>query len=297
MRSRFSAIVAALALVVGTTAKAEVYQMYTFPTPSAASSASTLGLNLNIANVLTVPSGNAAGTISGGFITGGLTGNATVDMNLDATDSGTLYITGSSLSLSPLNVTQSGTILGIFPYNIALTSGAIGVSVTAGPIAVTNGNFSITAATPGALSLNSGNLNYTLNIPALGVNNQIGVIDLTTSPIAVAFSSLGAVVIPGTADDSASIGVDQIDSNGHTLGGPGITGTSTIDDDGSEVTINFSGISVASTIVSGTLNLPVTVTLNGGIRVGVPEVGSVVMAGIVSTLGLGGLVLRRRRSA
>ncbi len=295
MRSRFAALVAALVLAVGTTAKAELYTMYTSPTPKAASVASNLGLNLNISNLLTVPSGNAAGTISGGFLVGSLTGSTVVDMNLNASDSGTLYIQSSSFTLSGLNVTQSGTLFGIFPYSIQLSSGPIGVGLSAGPITVTNGNFSITSATVGSLALNSGALNYNISIAALGVNTA-GAIDLNTSPITVDFASLGAVVIPGTADDSASIGVDQIDSNPHTLGAAGLTGISTIDDDGSELTVNFSGISIASSLaINSSTNLPVTITLTGGVRVGVPEAGSMTLVGLAGVAGLA--LIRRRRSA
>jgi MYXO-CTERM domain-containing protein len=295
MRSRFAALVAALVLAVGTTAKAEVYTMYTAPTPDAASVASNLGLNLNISNLIVVPSGNAAGTVSGGFIVGGLTGSTIVDMNLDASDSGTLYITSSSLSLSSLSVTQSGTLFGIFPYSISLTSTPIGVNLSAGPITVTNGNFSITSATPGSLALNSGSLNYNISIAALGIN-EVGSIDLGASPISVDFSSLGAVTIPGTADDSAAIGVDTVNFDGHTLGGPGLTGTSVIDDDGSELTVDFSGITVASSLaINSSTNLPITITLTGGVRVGVPEAGSMTLVGLAGVAGLA--LIRRRRSA
>lgn len=272
MRSRFGALVAALALLVGSTANAAIYSLDTYPTYPI--TPSSLGLNLNISNLIVVPSGNATGTISGGFLVGDLTGSATADVSLDGTNSGLLDITGSSFTLSALSVTQSGTLFGIFPYSIALTSTAIGVELTGGPITVTNGTFSIDSLTPGSLALNSGSLNYNIVIAALGVNEN-GSIDLSSSPIAVSFSSLGAVTIPGTA----VVNVDE----------------------SADVSIDFSGITVASDLaLNESTNLPITITLTGGVNLHgiqtIPEAGSMILAGL-ATVGMASFVFRRRRSA
>jgi hypothetical protein len=269
MRSRFAAIVAALALAVSS-AHAELYSMYTNPNPAGPATASTLGVTLSAlggAVVIAIPPV-------------AVTGTGVIDMNLDASDSGQLYVTTSSLKLANASG-NINTILGNVFYDLQ----NVGVSIVFGPTTVTNGSFNLDANTVGTLSLNSGIV--VLNTPLGNFN-----LNLNTDPVVLNFSSLGTVVIPGRADDSASVGSDKIDSNPHTLGGPGLTGLSTIDDDGSEIFVNWAGAGI-TTSVSG---LPATISLTGnGLYVGVPEASTFLMMGMASSVA-GLLVVRRRRN-
>jgi MYXO-CTERM domain-containing protein len=302
MRSRFAAIVAALAFTASA-AHAELYSMYTdnlaVKPGTGTSVASSLGIALNVANILTVPGPNnqpptpPAG--ANGFISAGLTGSGVIDMNLDASNSGTLFINSSAFTLGNVSFSQSGNLFFFAPYSISVSLVGVGVSITAGPVAVVNGNFSITSATPGALVLNSGLLNYNVNIPSLGAN-AVGSLDLSTSPLTVDFASLGAVVLSGTADDDNGGNDDGVpDGSAHNLGGPGVTGNNPLDTDGAEVNISFTGVSIASTLaLNPTTNLPLTIALNGGVRVSVPEAGSMTLVGLAGVAGLA--LIRRRRS-
>jgi hypothetical protein len=271
MRSRFAAIAAALVLSVSTAAQAEIYTLYTSPTPSASSVPSSLGVTISL----------LGGLVNIAIPPTAITGSTVVDMNLDSSDSGTLYVNSAALSLAN-TAGNLNTILG--PVSYSLTG--VGFSLSAGPVTVTNGNYSITSATAGSLVLNSG----TIALVALGQNINV---DLNTSPLVLSFADLGSVVITGTADDSNLIGGDLVDANAHTLGGAGLTGLSSIDTDGSEIRINLAGASIVTTI-SG---LAATISLTGaGVSVGVPEAGTFVMMGIAAA-GFGLVAARRRRSA
>lgn len=68
------------------------------------------------------------------------------------------------------------------------------------------------------------------------------------------------------------------------------------DDDGSELFVHFNNIVVVSAFKMEDAPLPISITLTGRVRIGVPEVGSVIQAGL-ATAGMAGLVIRRRRSA
>jgi hypothetical protein len=270
MRSRFAAIVAALVLSVSTAAQAEIYTLYTSPTPSASTSPSTLGVTISL----------LGGLVSIAIPPVAITGTAVIDMNLDSTDSGPLYVNSTALSLANA-AGNLNTILG--PVSYSLTG--VGFSITAGPLTVTDGSFSITSATPGSLTLNTG----LITLVALGQNLNV---DLSEEPLVLEFSSLGAIVISGRADDSNLVGSDLVDANAHTLGAPGLTGLSEIDTDGSEIFINLAGASI-TTDISG---LEGTITLTGaGVSVGVPEAGTVLMMGMASSV-VGLMVVRRRRN-
>ncbi|MBY0589659.1 hypothetical protein K2X85_21005 [bacterium] len=269
MRSRFAAIVAALALTVSSV-HAELYSMYTNPNPAGPATPSTLGVTLvTLGGAVVIAIPPAA-----------VTGTAVIDMNLDASDSGQLYVTTSTLKLA--NVSGNiPTILGNVFYDLQ----NVGVSIVFGPTTVTNGAFSLTSATPGTLSLNSGIV--VLNTPLGNFN-----LNLNTDPVDLAFADLGNVIIGGRADDSSLVGSDKIDSNPHTQGAAGLTGLSVIDDDGSEILVSWSGVGIATTI-SG---LPSTISLTGsGLYVGVPEASTVLMMGMASSV-VGLMVVRRRRN-
>jgi hypothetical protein len=281
MRSRFAAIAAALVLSVSTAAQAEIYTMYTKGTPTAPGSmitpsASNLGLNINLAGI-------ANAVIP---LTNVIPGSTTImDTNLDASNSGTLYITGGNLQLANAVYNVSLGFLG----SVVATLNNVQFNVTgAGPIAVTNGNYTITSATPGSLNIYGGNISLVGTVLGQAINAAI---DFTTSPVAQAFSGL-TQNIPGTVDDDA--GNTDTDTDPHTLGGAGLTGISNIDTDGAELFINYNGLSISTTIVSGTLSLPTTITVTGSTRVSVPEAGSIIMVG-AAVVGLG-VVARRRRS-
>jgi hypothetical protein len=282
MRSRFAALAAALVLTVSTAAQAEIYTMYTKGTPTAPGSmitpsASNLGLNINLAGI-------ANAVIP---LTNVIPGSTTImDTNLDASNSGTLYITGGNLQLANAVYNVSLGFLG----SVVATLNNVQFNVTnAGPIAVTNGNYTITAATPGSLNIYGGQISLVGTVLGQAINTAI---DFTTSPVTQAFSGLTSN-IPGSVDDDA--GNTDTDTDGHTQNSPGLTGVNNIDTDGAELFINYNGLSIQTTIISGTLTLPTTITVTGSTRVSVPEASSFLMVG-VAVAGLG-VVARRRRSA
>jgi MYXO-CTERM domain-containing protein len=259
--------------------------------------ASSLGVQLTVQGLLGVPGPSAQPAAPNGFISGAVAGTGTVDMNLDNTNSGTLFITGSSFTLANVAFSQSGTILGFFPYSIQLNLNNVQFAITAGPVAVTNGTFVINSSTVGSLSLNNGTLSGLLNVPTFGVNNQAFSIDLSTSPVNLDFASLGTSVIQGFADDDNG-GTDNgvPDGSGHTANVAGLTGVNTLDTDGAEVRISLNGITINTSLaVNSTTTLPAVIGLSGTVAISVPEAGSMTLVGLAGVAGLA--LVRRRRSA
>jgi hypothetical protein len=274
---------------VASSANAEIFTMYTkgtnLPTGQGMITPvqGTLGLNVNLAGLVSavIPATN--------ILPGGTT---IVDMNLDASNSGTMYINGGSLTLANFNYVIPLGFLG----SVTATGTGVGFNVVGGPITVTNGNYSITSANTGALNINAGTIALVGTVLGQAVNASL---NFNTGPVSQPFSSLGSIVIPGSVDDDA--GNTDTDTNPHdgynVLGGlpnAGLTGFSSIDTDGAELFVNYNGLAIATTITSGTLVLPSTITVTGSVRVSVPEVGSVAMIGLA--LAGAGLVARRRRS-
>jgi hypothetical protein len=278
MVSRFMAVVAALALVVSS-ANAEIYTMFTAGTPTKPNSMVTpstsgLGLNVNLAGLVNAVIPLTA-LVPGSFVE--------VDMNLDASDSGTLHFVGGQLTLVNFNYVIPLGFLG----SVTATGTGVGFNVVGGPITVTNGNYSITAANTGALNINAGTIGLVGTVLGQNVNAAL---NFNTSPVSQPFSALGLIVIPGTVDDGA-IGSDA-DNDAHNDNKPGLTGVSTIDTDGAEIFINYGGLAIATTITSGTLVLPSTITITGSATASVPEVGSMALIGFAL---VGGLLVARRR--
>lgn len=284
MRFGLKTVLASLA-VIGSAGigRAEVYTMYTAGTPSytgtVTSQPSTLGLNINLAGLV-----NAAITPVN-YLPGGTT---VVDMNLDATDSGTLHLVSTSITLQDFVQNVPLGILG----SVVATGTGIGVSVSGGPITVTNGAFNITSATPGTLSINSGSISLVGTVLGQAVDASI---DFNAEPVVLSFAELGAISIPGTADADAGGSDNDTDPHNHSSD-PGLTGLSLIDTDGAEVHLNYGAVSIATTITSGTLTLPTTIALVGGVSVSVPEVGTMSMVGMAA-LGMAAVAIRRRKSA
>lgn len=274
--------------------RAEVYTMYTAGTPAlygtVTSNPSTLGLNINLAGLVT------AMITPVNYLPNG---TAIVDMNLDATNSGTMYINSTNITLANFMQNVSLGFLG----SVVATGNGIGVGVTAGPVTVTNGAFTITSATPGTLAINSGSIALVGTVLGNAVNATI---NFNTDPVSLDFSGLGGITIPGTADaDGSGFDMDApppgtLAHLGYNIAGgvpnAGLTGFSNIDTDGAEVNLNYNSVSIATTIISGTLTLPTTISLVGGISVSVPEVGTLALGGIAA-IGMGVVAVRRRRAA
>jgi MYXO-CTERM domain-containing protein len=301
MLSRFNAIMAALVLAMGVgSAHAEIYEVFTkdlaVKPGTGTSLTSTFGINLNVSGILAVPGpANQPPAITNGFITSTLSGSGEIDMNLDATNSGTLNVNGLKLTLADANFVQSGLVFGFSPYTVDLKLKNIQIEINASNINVVNGSFSITSATVGSLALNAGSLDYILSIAALGVN-ETGTLSLEgDDAIVIPFADLGSAVIPGTADDDAG-GNDSgtPDGTGHTDNIPGLTGVSTIDSDGTEVNINFQGLTISSALDLDGTALPITIGVTGGISVSVPEAGSMTLVGLAGVAGLAAVRMRRR---
>ncbi|MBX9653309.1 hypothetical protein K2Y11_06775 [bacterium] len=292
MRLSLKAVLSALALsVFAGSANAEIYTEYVkgtnlpLGTGTLTSSTSSLGLSINlagIANAVITP----VTTVPGSYLI--------IDKNLDASGTGTLYFNGGQLTLNNFVQNVSLGFLG----SVVATGNNVGFTFSGGPISVTNNNYSITNAVPGSLTINTGSISLVGTVLGQAINTSL---DFNTSPVVQAFSGLTAP-IPGRADADGT-GTD-LDGAGlpHTgynvLGGvpdPGLTGFSNIDTDGAETFINYNGFSIATTIISGTLTLPTTITITGSTTVSVPEVSSVALIG-ASVLGLG-VIARRRRSA
>ena len=301
MLSRFNAIMAALVLAMGVgSAHAELYTMYTSDLAvkpgTGTTAASSFGINLNVAGLLGVPGpANQPPALTTGFISSALSGSGVVDMNLDASNSGTMNISGLKLSLANVSYVQTGTLLGFSPYTIDLKLNNVQIEINATGINVVNGAFSITSATVGSLALNGGSLDYILNIAALGVNETGSLALEGDDAVVVDFADLGSASIPGTADDDAG-GSDSgtPDGTGHTDDLPGLTGISNIDTDGAEVNISFQGLTIASSLDLSGAALPITIGVNGGISVSVPEAGSMTLVGLAGVAGLAVVRMRRR---
>lgn len=283
MRSRFAALIAVVAFAA-TSVNAEVYTMYTAGTPTAPGSMVTpntsgLGLNINLAGLVTASIPNTAVLPGGTVVT---------DMNLDNTNSGNLYITGGGLTLANAVYNVPLGFLG----SVTATLSGVTFNITgAGPIAVTNGNYVVDSSTPGNLNIYSGTIGLVGTVLGQAINTSI---DFNTDPVNQAFSGLGGITIPGTVDDDA--GGSDTDTDPHTMGAAGITGLNGIDTDGAEIFINYNGVSLATTIISGTLTLPTTITLTGNASASVPEVGTLALGGLAA-VGMGFVAIRRRRAA
>lgn len=289
-RIRFGAIAAAFATILSaTTAKAEIYTEYVtgtnLPTGQGmiTPSPSNLGLAINLAGLanVVVPNTNAA---PGSYLI--------IDKNLDATGSGTMYFSGGLITLVDFNYTVPVGFLG----TLTVVGNGIGFTFSGGPITVTNNNFSITSATTGSLSINAGSIALSGTLLGQPISTSL---DFAADPVTQDFSGLTAP-IPGRADaDQTGTDTDTQSHNGYNvLGGvpdPGLTGFSNIDTDGAETFINYNGFSIATTITSGSLTLPTTITITGSTTVSVPEVSSIALIG-ASVVGLG-VIARRRRSA
>ncbi len=300
MLSRFNAIMAALVLAMGVgSAQAEIYKVYTkdlaVKPGTGTVNNSSFGINLNVSGILAVPGpANQPPATTTGFISSSLSGSGEIDMNLNASNTGTLNVNSLKLKLADVSYVQSGNIFGFAPYNIDLKLKNVEIEINASNINVVNGVFSITSATVGTLQLNAGNLDYILSVSALGVNAS-GTLDLGADPLVVNFADLGTAVIPGTADDDAGGGDSGTpDGTGHTDNVPGLTGVSTIDNDGTEVNISFQGLTITSALdLSGTA-LPITIGVTGGVSVSVPEAGSMTLVGLAGVAGLAAVRMRRR---
>jgi MYXO-CTERM domain-containing protein len=301
MLSRFNAIMAALVLAMGVgSAQAEIYKVYTSDLAvkpgTGTTAASTFGINLNVSGILAVPGpANQPPAVTTGFISSSLSGSGEIDMNLDATNSGTLNITGLKLALADVSFLQSGTVFGFSPYTVDLKLKNVQIEINATGINVVNGAFSITNATVGSLALNGGQLDYILSVAALGVN-ETGTLSLEgDDAVVVNFADLGTAVISGRADDDSS-GNDSgtPDGTSHTDNIPGTTGVSLIDNDGTEVNVNFQGLTIASSLDLDGTALPITIGVTGGISVSVPEAGSMTLVGLAGVAGLAAVRMRRR---
>jgi hypothetical protein len=261
MRLSFTAIVSALALVVGANvATASVITEYTNGSVDGSgntisTTASNLGLTINLAGIATATIPNTP-ILPGGY--------EVVDQTLDGTNTGTLNIQSGNLTLQNFSYNVTLGFLG----SVVATGTGVEFNVNgAGPIAVTNGNFSINSSTPGELTINNGTISLVGTVLGQSINTSL---DFSTNPVTQLFSGLGSSTIPGTATQSLS---------GATLG------------------INYNGYSIDTTIISGTLTLPTTITITGSAHLAavvVPEVGSIALVGC-AIAGLG-YVARRRRS-
>ncbi|MBX9652260.1 hypothetical protein K2Y11_01435 [bacterium] len=289
-RIRFGAIAAAFATILSaTTAKAEIYTEYVtgtnLPTGQGmiTPSATNLGLAINLAGLATAVIPNTA-AVAGSFLL--------IDKNLDATGTGPMYFAGGEITLTNFSYNISLGFLG----SVVATGNGVGFTFTGGPIQVTNNNFSITSATTGTLSINAGSISLVGSVLGQSVNTSL---DFVKDPVSQDFSGLTSP-IPGRADaDQTGTDTDTQSHNGYNvLGGvpnPGQTGFSNIDTDGAETFINYNGFNIATTIISGSLTLPTTITITGSTTVSVPEVSSIALIG-ASVVGLG-VIARRRRSA
>ncbi|MBX9653310.1 hypothetical protein K2Y11_06780 [bacterium] len=282
MRSSLKALVAALSLsVFATSANAEIYTEYTAGSYSAPGSMVTpntsgLGLAINLAGLANavIPTTNL---LPGSFLV--------VDKNLDANGNGSLYFDGGTLTLQNFSYNVSLGFLG----SVVATGTGVQFTFSGGPIAVTNNNFSITNANTGSLNINAGTISLVGTVLGQAINTSL---DFNASPVTQDFSGLTSP-IPGYADINQA--ASDTDTDPHSQNTPGLTGVSNIDTDGAETFINYNGFSIATTIISGTLTLPTTITITGSTTVSVPEVSSVALIG-ASVLGLG-VIARRRRSA
>jgi hypothetical protein len=289
-RIRFGAIAAAFATILSaTTAKAEIYTEYVtgtnLPTGQGmiTPSPSNLGLSINLAGLANAVIPNTAVT-PGSFLI--------IDKNLDATGTGELYFTGGQLTLVDFSYNISLGFLG----SVVATGTGVGFTFSGGPIQVTNNVFNITSATVGTLSINSGSISLVGTVLGQPVDASL---DFDDEPVTQEFSGLTAP-IPGRADaDGTGTDIDTQPHNGYNVMGgvpdPGLTGNSNIDTDGAETFINYNGFNIATTITSGSLVLPTTITITGSTTVSVPEVSSIALIG-ASVVGLG-VIARRRRSA
>jgi len=290
MRLSFKAVVSALALSVFTSsANAEIYTEYVsgtnLPTGEGmvTPNSSGLGLAINLAGLTTATIPTTT-LIPGSFLI--------VDKNLDASGTGSLYFNGGNLQLQNFSYNISLGFLG----SVVATGTGVKFTFSGGPIAVTNNNFSITSANTGSLDINGGTISLVGTVLGNPINTSL---DFDASPVSQDFSGLTSP-IPGRADaDGSGSDTDLGPHNGYNvLGGvpdPGLTGFSNIDTDGAETFINYNGFSIATTIISGSLTLPTTITITGSTTVSVPEVSSIALIG-ASVLGLG-VIARRRRSA
>lgn len=292
MRLSLKAVVSALALSVFTSsANAEIYTEYVKGTslPSGTgtltSANSGLGLAINLAGLTTATIPTTT-LIPGSFLI--------VDKNLDASGTGTMYFDGGNLQLQNFSYNISLGFLG----SVVATGTNVKFTFSGGPIAVTNNNFSITNANTGSLDINGGTISLVGTVLGNPINTSL---DFDASPVSQDFSGLTSA-IPGRADadgtgtDADGASLPHIGYN--VLGGvpdPGLTGFSNIDTDGAETFINYNGFAIATTIISGSLTLPTTITITGSTTVSVPEVSSIALIG-ASVLGLG-VIARRRRSA
>lgn len=242
--------------------------------PATAAPYETLNASGGIGGGSNVPSGLGINlTVVGNNVVipvAAVTGFADASVSLDGANNGTASIFSSNLSLA--NTSGSISIPFLADLNFSLIGVGIDVSMTE---TVTGGNFTISSSTPGGLNLNSGTI--TVNGTALG-NPVNEVIDLSTSPIGIAFADLGAATISGTADDS--------------LAGDDTTNP------GDEITIAWAGASSVFNVDLGGTTLPIGVTLTGsGLSIGavlVPEPTTGLF--LAAMLGGAGAFTRRRRA-
>lgn len=290
-RIRFGAVAAAFATILSAaTAKAEIYTEYVkgtdipshvgmvTPTPS------NLGLSINLANLVSPAIPNTA-TLPGSFLI--------VDKSLDSSGNGTLYFKGGQLTLENFSYNISLGFLG----SVVATGNNVGFTFTStSPIQVTNNAFSITNGVTGSLSINTGSISLVGTVLGSSIDTSL---DFDQEPVTQEFSGLTAA-IPGRADtDGSGSDTDTQTHIGYNLQGgvpdPGLSGVSPVSTIGAETFINYNGFSIATTITSGSLTLPTTITITGSTTVSVPEVSSVALIG-ASVVGLG-VIARRRRSA
>ena len=288
MRRQFALFIAALSVILSAApVRAEIYTMYTKDTAvkpgTGTTKNSSLGLALSaFGGLINIPSFGQPP------ITGSLSGSVTIDMNLDASNTGTAYIVGSDLFVNPLSFNNGS--------GVSISSTPIGVTISSGPISVVNGVFQIGSSNEGSLTLSSGTLIYSLVIPP--VFDKVGEYDFAVDPKVVEFADLKTAVLNGTADHGIG-GYDSGTPDGTSHFLPGITqaGTSGLDPndtDGAEFNLDLTGFQ--TTITAG--GIPIVINLSGGIFVSVPEVGSFTMMGLAGAgLGLVGVARRRARNS
>jgi hypothetical protein len=203
----------------------------------------------------------------------GVSGSGNVTTNLDAGNSGTVQINGSTLNLA--NFGPQTITLGAFGGADASLSN-VAVNIVAGPVPVSGRNFSLNSSSPGSITVNSGSVILSNPTGLLGAFLPGGTsIDFSANPVSLPFSSLGAGTINGTTDDD----------------------TSGLDPNGAEVNIPLD----ATIQVTSLGSLPVFARIFGNVNLGssvtaIPEAGSMVLLGLAGVAAFGFTRIRRSLS-
>lgn len=284
--NRFCLFTATLILLGTSVLRAEIYTEYTkgtfaIPGSMVTPVTSNLGLVINLAGVATatIP---LTELMPNSYLI--------VDKNLDSSGSGYMYLNGGKLTVEDFSYSVPIGVLG----TVTATGTNMGFSISAGPIAITNNSFYITSWTTGRLTMIDGTFRIAGSL--LGQNINV-TLNFLQNPIGQDFTGL-LTPIPGYADIN-DLGSDT-DLHPHVspyvygyLPDVGLTGLSIVDTDGAETFINYNGFAIPTTIISGSLTLPMTITFTGSATVSVPEVSSVLLIS-ASLSGLCLLVARKR---